>query len=65
MTEFISQAVLKRDLFSETHKGHPANAPEIAAARPRGAPAPPGPDERALRLLADALRPCERSGGAA
>lgn len=33
MTEFVSQAVLKRDLFSETHKGHLAGAPETAAAR--------------------------------
>lgn len=33
MTEFISQAVLKRDLFSETHKGHTADAPERPAIR--------------------------------
>ncbi len=33
MTEFISQAVLKRDLFSETHKGHTADAPQAAAIR--------------------------------
>lgn len=33
MTEFISQTVLKRDLFSETHKGHMAGAPDVAVAR--------------------------------
>lgn len=33
MADFVSQAVLKRDLFSETHKGHLASAPEIAAIR--------------------------------
>jgi hypothetical protein len=33
MTEFISQTVLKRDLFSETHKGHTVDAPDVAAAR--------------------------------
>lgn len=33
MTQFISQTVLKRDLFSETHKGHTAEAPDAAAIR--------------------------------
>lgn len=33
MVEFISQAVLKRDLFSETHKGHTSDAPDKAAIR--------------------------------
>jgi hypothetical protein len=33
MVEFISQAVLKRDLFSETHKGHTADAPDMPAIR--------------------------------
>lgn len=33
MTQFISQTVLKRDLFSETHKGHTADAPDAAAIR--------------------------------
>ena len=33
MADFVSQTVLKRDLFSETHKGHLAGAPETAAIR--------------------------------
>jgi hypothetical protein len=33
MADFVSQTVLKRDLFSETHKGHLAGAPEKAAIR--------------------------------
>ncbi|MEW9836696.1 serine/threonine protein kinase [Mesorhizobium marinum] len=33
MTDFVSQTVLKRDLFSETHKGHLAGAPDQAVAR--------------------------------
>lgn len=33
MPDFVSQAVLKRDLFSETHKGHLASAPEVTAIR--------------------------------
>jgi len=33
MVDFVSQAVLKRDLFSETHKGHLASAPDVAAIR--------------------------------
>lgn len=33
MADFVSQTVLKRDLFSETHKGHLASAPEVTAIR--------------------------------
>ncbi|MBX3580572.1 MAG: serine/threonine protein kinase [Rhizobiaceae bacterium] len=33
MTEFISQTVLKRDLFSATHKGYTTDAPDRAAIR--------------------------------
>lgn len=33
MAEFISQSVLKRDLFSETHKGHMAGRPETPVIR--------------------------------
>jgi len=33
MTDFVSQAVLKRDLFSETHKGHLAGAPDKVVIR--------------------------------
>ena len=33
MADFISQTVLKRDLFSETHKGHLASRPDVAAIR--------------------------------
>ena len=33
MTTFQSEAVLKRDLFSETHKGHMADAPETPIIR--------------------------------
>lgn len=33
MVDFVSQAVLKRDLFSETHKGHLASAPDVMAIR--------------------------------
>lgn len=33
MPDFVSQAVLKRDLFSETRKGHLASAPEVTAIR--------------------------------
>lgn len=33
MTDFISQTVLKRDLFSETHKGHLAGQPQMAVIR--------------------------------
>lgn len=33
MTEFVSQTVLKRDLFSETRKGHLAGAPQTPAIR--------------------------------
>ena len=33
MADFVSQVVLKRDLFSETRKGHLESAPEIAAIR--------------------------------
>lgn len=33
MTDFVSQTVLKRDLFSETHKGYLAGDPRTAAIR--------------------------------
>lgn len=33
MTDFVSQTVLKRDLFSETHKGHLAGDPRKVAIR--------------------------------